>query len=88
MMVCVVDIDDKGMMSLGSEFGILEGRYTRAELVPCGESFMNIDDIPDSHISMWDLARKESNGTGQGFSNDHAGVHVKEIMFCVIPSAI
>ena len=42
VMVCVVDINDKGMMSLRSNFGIFEGRVTKAELVSCGESIMNI----------------------------------------------
>ena len=67
VMVCFVDIDAKGMMSLGSKFGIFEGRYTRAELVPCGESFINIDNIPGSRISVHELAREDSNGTGQVF---------------------
>ena len=67
VMVLVMDIDEKGMITLGSKFGILEGRFTRAELVSCGEKFLEFDNIPDNLLSVRELARKESNGTGQGF---------------------
>ena len=36
IMARVVDIDDNGMLTLGTKHGILKGKYTRGEVTPCG----------------------------------------------------
>ena len=69
VMVKVIDIDSKGLITLGSKYGIINGKFTRGEVVPCFKSFLTDDEVPLNTISVRELARKESNGTRQGFFN-------------------
>ena len=67
VIVRVMSIDHLGLMTLGSKFGLLQGKFTRSEVFPCDEIFLNEDDVPDKQLSMRELGRQESNGSGQGF---------------------
>ena len=64
----VVEIDYNGMLTLGTKHGILKGKYTRGEVTPCGESFISAESVLNTKtLPLRELARLESNGTGQGF---------------------
>ena len=60
----VVEIDDNGILTLGT----LNGKQTRGEGTPCGESFFSAESVLNTKtLPLRELARLESNGTGQGF---------------------
>ena len=67
-MARVVDIDDNGMLTLGTKHGVLKKKYTRGEVTPCGGSFISSDAVLNTKtLPLRELARLDSNGPGQGF---------------------
>ena len=82
-MVKVIDIDSKGLITLGSKYGIINGKFTRGEVVPCFQSFLTDDEVPLNTISVRELARKESNGTGQGFFKCNCQVKCSKRCKCI-----
>lgn len=70
--VRAMDVDEKGMLTLGSKHGILKGLYTRGEVVYCNEPFITEQSVPQTVLSVRELARLESNRTGHGFLNEMA----------------
>ena len=67
VMVKVIDIDAKGLITLGSKYWIINRKFIRGEIVPCFQSFFKDYKVPLNTISLRKLTRKESNSTKQGF---------------------
>jgi hypothetical protein len=56
------------MYEIGTVEGRLSNLYSRNQFVICKESFLNIEDVPQTvNISMREAARKFSNLGGQGY---------------------
>ena len=66
-MARVMDIDSQGMLTLRTRHGMLSGLFTKWEVVPCHEGFIGEMEVPLVSLGVRESARKESNGTGQGF---------------------
>ena len=81
-MVKVIDIDSKGLITLGSKYGIINGKFTRGEVVPCFQSFLTDDEVPLNTISIGEWARKQSNNTVQGLFTCNCQVKCSKIYKC------
>ena len=52
--------------TIGTSHGRIEGRYKRTALATRATRLMDPEDVPDDVISLWEAARLESGGPGQG----------------------
>ena len=60
-MARVVDIDDNGMLTLGTKYGVLKKKYTRVEVTSCGESFISSETVLNTKtLPLRELSRLDS----------------------------
>ncbi|KAI6648407.1 hypothetical protein LOD99_14085 [Oopsacas minuta] len=63
----VVAVEHNGTYKLGTKYGQLNSHYTRNQFTPCLDKFLEINDVQTGkEISLRQVARNESVGTGQG----------------------
>lgn len=64
----VLSVETNGTYKLGTKHGILKSHYTRNQFTVCAEEFVSIDDVSmEKDITLREVARLDSVGTGQGF---------------------
>jgi len=56
-----------GFYSIGTEYGKLESGFTRNQFSACSEKLLDNSAVPDNFITLREVARQSSSGTGKGF---------------------
>ena len=77
----VVRIEDNGTYKLGTKHGLIKQLFTRNQFTPCVENFLDVTDVPisqEKEVSVREVAKLDSIGTGQGFINAAAKVHARK----------
>ena len=64
----VLECMSNGLYKLGTKHGVLKQAYSRNKFTPVKESFLELAEVPkDREVSVREVAREDSLGTGQGF---------------------
>ena len=60
-----------GLYTIGTIHGTLKQQYIRNQLIPTKASLVTVSEIPDGEVTLREVARKDSLGSGQGFQRCH-----------------
>ena len=80
-----------GCYTIGTKHGILKQPYCRNQFIPTNAPLLQLGDVSTSEITLREVARKESIGTGQGYvrcncksgcRNDHSCKCTKDGKLC------
>lgn len=64
----ITEVDNDGMYAIGTAHGTLKQKYARSQFVPNKVTSLKVSDIPGKEVNLREVARKESMGSGQGFT--------------------
>ena len=69
VMGVIMGVKSNGLYQIGTHHGTLEQLYSRNQFSPwpTEQIFITIDQVPGNNITLREVARLDSNGTGQGF---------------------
>ena len=63
----VMSVEQYGLYKIGTKHGVLQRMYVRNQFAPCTEKFLNVEDVTANEVSVREVARLDSLGTGQGY---------------------
>ena len=65
----VKDVTKDGFYTIGTKEGTIAGQYSRNQIAPCASNkFIELNDVPDTILSLKAASSKVSTVGGQGFS--------------------
>ena len=63
----VTETKDNGLYTVGAKEGILKQSYSRNQLIPTKCTFVSPREVPEQEVSLREVAKMESLGSGQGY---------------------
>ena len=65
----VTSVGQDGIYTIGTKYGVLKQSFVRSQFIPSKGSFLNIEDVLENEVTVREVARNDSRGSGQGFPN-------------------